>query len=554
MNDPYLITRRRVLGAGAGLMLSSTDPTVAATTQYDVVIYGATPSGIMAADTASRGGARVLLLEPSSYVGGQISQAGVSPIDLWSHSNIGGRTWQWLQAVAIAEGVAMSGAPTSAPASSVPGNPGYVPPAYLTPQPKTTQTVFESWITQTGVNFLRGAALVTTGGSQAGSVKTSGLRITSLNTTQGSFSGKIFIDASYEGDIMAGAARAGIVFYTIGREPSGQYGEGHAGWTNVLNTSISGLRLLDSNGQPLAPLLAAPNRSAGSGDARAMAADYRFIIKPTTQGGTRAFFAPTGYDPKLFKIPSQLFLLRNYQGLAAVANTFVLNGGKSNVDGAISPVGLTLLNAINAYAEGTPAQRAAIVQQHFRWTAGLMYFMATDPSVPAQLRGNVSSYGLAADEWPDNRNWPRQLYVREGRRLIGRYVVTQADLTGARSTTTTICLGSYVMDCKTVTAYAADASTIVREGTLYDTSSSTWPIPMESMMSNAGQCTNLLVPVCSSTSHVAWTATRMEPTFMMMGEAAGVVAAQAALGGLAVQNVGYAGVRASLLSLGARLA
>ncbi|GHJ46997.1 xanthan lyase [Catellatospora sp. TT07R-123] len=518
---PY--TRRHVLRLGAATLTVTTAsglavPALAATVvTADLVVYGATSAGIAAAVTARRLGRTALIVEPGTHVGG-LSTGGLGMTDSGVTAAIGGLAAEFYRRVyAKYQG-------TSVTATS---------PTRFTFEPHVAAAVFDDLLAEAGVPVYLGAQLT--------AVTRAGTRITELACDNGQvFRAPMYVDATYEGDLMAAAG----VAWTVGREANSVYGE-----------TIDGVQLRGGHqynrfvdpyvtaGSPASGLLpgisAAPLAPAGSGDDRIQAYNFRMCL---TQAADRVPFArPSGYDPVRYE-PLARYVQAGYTG--PFFTTHAVGGGKtdSNNDGAFST---DFIGANYAYPTASYAARGGMVADHRTYQQGLMWFLANDPRVPASIRAATASWGLAADEFTGNGGWPTQLYVREARRMVSAYVMTEADCRGGRAAADSVGLASYTMDshnCQRVVVSGA----LKNEGDVQIGVPQPYPISYRAIVPAASQCENLLVPVCLSASHIAYGSIRMEPVFMILGQSAATAAHLAITAGSAVQQVPVAMLQARL--------
>jgi hypothetical protein len=492
----------------------------AAPVSATVLVYGGTPAGVMAAIAARRNGAAsVVLVEPSAHLGGMMS-SGLTFTDTGDRTTIGGISREFFSRMEAIEGK---------------------PQGRYNFQARNAEKVLKAMLAEAGVVVRYGTALV----EAPGAVATSGGRITLITATSGeTFTAQVFVDASYEGDLMA---RAGVS-YIVGRESSGQYNEALGG-VRPASTAVS-----DASGLALGFPVSAPG-PVGSADARIQSSNFRlcFTINPSI---FLPFRLPPVYDPAAYAVVARYIDERTASGgtprlswLLSIAPTV---NGKYDVNefGAIS---IGVPGANYAYPDGSYAVRAEISAWYRSYTEGFLYFLANDARVPSAIRNEMGSYGLCKDEFTDNGNWPYLLYLREGRRMVGRSVLTAHDIQAIRSKPDIIAIGSYRMDVHTVSRYVDAADRLMAEGSFPLSAGVKYAIPYSVMTPQRGEATNLLVPVTSSASHVAQASVRMEPQYMMVGEAAGAAAALAAAGGSAVQDVSVAALQARLTAAGAVL-
>lgn len=548
-----MINRRSLVVGAAGVFASSavkaqqrawiggSIPYPGLNQTYDVVVYGGTLGGINAAFTAALNGARVALVEPTGHVGGMTGAGGLGQIDIASaqRSLIGGIFWQQLQRIALLEGIAGCACqtlPTTAAASITSTDQGYFPAALLNVQPKNCAKVLRQYSYAPGIDLYINAPLVTFGGSVYPAVTMNGLSIAAIQTAVGVINGRCFIDASYEGDVLAGAAYYSAASYTFGREASAQYGESLAG---VQKQSPNGygpsVNYTDGGGVPIFPFIANTADANGAADARIQHYTVRATLQKIANGGV-AFVAPSGYNESDFLIIGQIASAASYTTLSQVCGLTALTGNEYCFNNPL----VEYTNQDNGYPDGTPSQRAPIIAGHNYWIKGFLYYCANGSTAPAALRADTATYGLAGSEFTDNGNWPYQVYVREGRRMVGMQVMKQADIQLNVTQTHPICKASYVLDNHPSANYAATQHTQINDNIPGDNTCTGFQIPMEAIIPQVGQCPNLIVPVCASVSHVAWQGMRYEAQFAMMGEAAGIMAAKAVSLSKSVQSLNYA--------------
>lgn len=519
---------------------------------YDVVVYGGTVAGIAAARAASLNGMRVALLEPTPYLGGASGAGGLGQVDIAtaSRTNVGGTFWQLLQLVAILNSTAgQPNWPTTSPPSTTPTDPGYFPTTMMNAPPSIWKAAIDYYVSHLyNVDVYLSTALSTTAGTVLPSVIMSGSTITSLVTQRGPIRGTVFIDASYEGDILAGAAYRGQATYTIGRESSAQYSESLAGVAKQSPTGIgNSLFYLDSNGNPLFPFISNTLAANGSADNKVQVYGYRADIQPIANGGV-AFTAPPGYLDSTYTWLGQLLTAASYTTLSQACTLTLMGNNEYNFN---NPQ-LDYVNQDNSYPDGTPTTRAAIAAGHKAWVQGFLYYCANSPNVPAALASNSATYGYCGRAFPDNGNFPYQMYIREGRRMVGSYVMIQSDTNANATQTQSIGYGTYVLDNHPSAVYVSDLHNGITDAIAGDSTRTNFKLPMASLIPQTGQCTNLLVPVCFSCSHVAWQSTRYEAQFAIMGDAAGIMAASAVSGSKSVQSLVYSSdVSPGLTTLGA---
>ncbi|WP_435204171.1 FAD-dependent oxidoreductase [Micromonospora sp. bgisy143] len=518
------LSRRRLLTAGgAGLVLAGladpfrAGPARAAVTTADLVVYGATSGGLAAAITMRRLGRTAVVIEPTSHVGG-LSTAGLGATDTGVQASIGGLAAEFYRRVYVRyHGGTLT--PTS--------------PLRMTFEPHIAAQVFAEMLAEAGVPVVVGARLSSLGRT--------GNRITELRTEDGSvYAGGMFVDATYEGDLLA---MAGVGF-TVGRESNDTYGETingvQSGNTHQFVYPVDPYVTAGSPASGLLPgISATPLAPRGSGDDRIQAYCFRMCL---TQAANRIPFAkPSGYDPIRYEL-----LLRHIQAgyTGPYFTTHSIGGGKtdSNNNGAVSTdhIGLN-----HAYPTASWAVRESIIADHRTYQQGLMWFLANDPRLPATVRDSTARWGLPVDEFTTTGGWPPLLYIREARRMVSAYVMTEADCRGRVRATDSVGLASYTMDSHNCQRVVVDGW-VRNEGDVQISVPQPYPVSYRAIVPHQNQCANLLVPVCLSASHIAYGSIRMEPVFMILGQAAATAAALALTGNLAVQAVSVPALQARL--------
>lgn len=481
----------------------------------DVVIYGATLAGIMAAVRLRLRGFRSTVLEPTGHVGGVVA-GGLVKTDTPNHpAALAGLTQSRFFAGIGAEYA---------------GDDHDFDPRYKF-EPKVAERVAHKLLDEAGATVLVHQRL-----HGPSDVEVAGDRVRAVRTTEGWYRARFFIDASYEGDLLAAAG----VPYTVGRESAAEYGESFAGFLPQHAYRRGPFR--PNTRYPVGPV---PDLAPGDADDKVQAYNFRGVL--TTAADRIPFQRPENYDPARYEPLRQLLGQRGITGLSKiVTHTAALPNDKFQTNQALF-IGFDLPGASWDYPDGTWQRRDEVIAEQVAWHQGMLYWFANDPSLPEEFRSDAQRFGLPADEFTDSphgQGFPHALYVREGRRMLGQHVLTQHDLCKPGNTKdTAVCCWSYNMDCHVVQFYADGDDTIVGEGTLSGTTDNPpvdlYQIPAESLFPARGGIANLTVPVCVSASHVGFTSPRMEPTYGMLGEACGELAAQSLRTGAAVQDYRY---------------
>lgn len=519
--------------------------------QFDVVVYGGTSAGVIAAVQAKRMGKTVVVVSPDKHLGG-LSSGGLGFTDTGNKAVIGGlarefyhRVWQHYQQDEAWKWQKKSEYGNKGQGTSA------VDGAQRTMwifEPHVAELVFEGMIKDAGVQVDRNEWL-----DRENGVKMEGARVASLRTLSGkTYRGRMFIDATYEGDLMASAK----VSYHVGRESKAAYNEEWNGvQTGVLHhkhhfgavkQKISPYKIPgDPKSGLVARVSAAPPGKYGEGDWKVQAYCYRMCL--TDHPENRVPFAkPDGYDPSDYELLARVFEAgwdETFEKFDPVPNhkTDTNNHG---------PISTDNIGYNYDYPEATYERRREILREHTRYQKGLMYFIANDPRVPANVRAAMSKWGLAKDEFQDNGNWPRQIYVREARRMIGSYVMTENDLLKKRVTPDSVGMGSYGIDSHNVQRYVTPEGYVQNEGDIGVPLNAPYEIAYGSLTPKKAECENLLVSICVSSTHIAFGSIRMEPVFMILAQSAATAASLAIDGKKSVQDVTYSELRPQLVKDG----
>jgi hypothetical protein len=517
----------------------------------DIIVYGGTSAAVTAAVQAKKMGKSVIVVSPDRHLGG-LTSGGLGYTDTGKKEVIGGlsrefyhrlyqyyqkpEAWKWQD-------------------KSEYGNKGQGTPAIDGAartmwifEPHAAEGVFEDFVREHDLTVYRDEWLV----RENGVVLENG-KIASITTLNGkTFQGKMFLDATYEGDLMAAAG----VSYHVGREANSVYGEEWNGiQTGVLHHQHWFQKDIDPYvvaGDPSSGLL--PRISSedpgikGEGDHRLQAYCYRMCL--TDHPENRVPFArPEGYDSTQYALLARVYKAGwdgTFRKFDPIPNrkTDTNNHGPFSTDN----IGMNY-----DYPEASYARREEILKEHQLYQKGLMYFIANDPQVPEPVRQEMSRWGLSKDEFKDNGNWPHQIYVREARRMIGEYVMTEHDVLSKREVPEPVGMGSYTVDSHNVQRYVKPDGFVQNEGDIGVKTPQPYSISYRSLIPKREECRNLLVPVCVSSSHIAYGSIRMEPVFMILGQSAATAAAIAIDEDISVQEVAYEKLSQQLLKDGQQL-
>ncbi|MDB2674174.1 FAD-dependent oxidoreductase [Akkermansiaceae bacterium] len=506
---------------------------------HDLVVYGGTSAGVTAAVQMAREGKTAIIIELSQHVGG-LTSGGLGRTDSGNKRVIGGMSREFYQRLQKHYSKDDSWKNQKKEEYS-----GYSAKsdAIWGFEPKVAEMVYRQMLSEAGVEVVYGQRL-----NRESGVKKNAGRIVSITMESGrSFAGKIFMDATYEGDLLAAAG----VTYHVGREPNSKYGETLNGVQTRRARSHQFMDGVDGwvkKGDPSSGLLpgimAGGPGEEGEGDKKVQAYCFRMCLTDDPKNCV-AFPKPEGYEPMRY----ELYLRYIQAGWRRVwgnhkpmpnRKTDTNNHGGFSTDN----IGMNW-----DYPEASYARRAEIIKEHEVYQKGLFWFLCNDPRVPEDLRSKIDVWGLAKDEFTDNDNWPHQLYIREARRMVSDYVNSELDCFRKRETPESIGMGSYNMDSHNVQRYIDEKGNVKNEGDVQVSPGGPYQISYRAIRPKREECTNLIVPVCLSSSHIAYGSIRMEPVFMILGQSGSVAASIAIDDGIAVQDVPYEKLKPRLVAL-----
>ena len=521
----------------AGRIIKNNQPEIKEVYTADIIIYGGTSAAIIAAVEVVKSGKTVLIVSPDQHLGG-LTSGGLGFTDTGNKAVIDGLSREFYHRVWLHYN---DDAAWNWQNQSDFGNKGQGTVAmdgeFRTMwlfEPYVAEKVFEDFVRENNIKVLRGEWL----DRKMGVVKKKG-NIISFSTLSGKvFKGKMFIDATYEGDLMAAAG----INYHVGREGNAKYNETFNGvQTGVFQhdhhfkSNISPYKIKDDPSSGLLPYISAePPGEFGAADKKIQAYCFRMCMTNHPENSV-AFPKPDNYDASKYEL-----LLREFNtGRNDWFSKFdVLPNKKTDTNnhGAFSS---DFIGMNYDYPEADYQRRAEIIKQHYDYQAGLLWFVANDPRVPDAIRTKMASYGLAKDEFKDNNHWPHQIYVRESRRMIGDYITTEHDVMQRIETPESIGMGSYHIDSHNTQRYVTSEGYVQNEGDIGVKPPGPYRISYGSIVPKKEECTNLFVPVCVSSSHIAYGSIRMEPVFMILGQSAAVAACLAIDEKCAIQDVSY---------------
>lgn len=538
--------------------------------KYDIVIYGGTSSGIAAAIQSSRMGKSVVLIEPTNRVGG-LTTGGLGQTDIGNKQVIGGiarefyeniktyydntANWKWQK-----KSEYLDGGQTRT---------GENERAMWTFEPSAALSVYKAMIDKEHITLVYNERL-----NRKNGVKKTDGRILSITMESGKvFSGAVFIDATYEGDLMATAA----VSYTVGRESNDDYNETLNGvQANMLNTSLTGLvsrnaynhnflpgvdpyiKKGDSKSGLLPNVFEKPGLE-GSGDKKIQAYCFRMCLTDLPENRI-PFKKPEGYDEINYEL-----LFRNYEArtgpireMYSYGNSLLpwINSAMPNrKTDTNNKFGFSTdyIGKNYMYPEASYQEREAIVEDHRNYQMGLMWTLANHPRIPKEVRDEASRWGTTKDEFERPDGWQQQLYIREARRMISDYVMTQYNCEGLHIPNDPIGMAAYGMDSHPIQRYVDANGFVQNEGNVEAHGFKPYPISFKSLVPKKEECENLIVPVCLSATHIAFGSIRMEPVFMVLGQSAATTASLAIDTNSSVQDVPYRDLQIRLLKDGQRI-
>ncbi len=470
--------------------------------EADICVYGGTPGGVAAAVQSARMGKKTVLVVMRRHVGGMTS-GGLTATDIGNRKAIGGFANEVYAKIGKTSGF----------------------------RPSEAEKAFQELLKEAGVTIYYEHRLK--------DVVKDGTRIESIRIENGNtVRAKIFVDATYEGDLMAAAG----VSYHVGRESNAAYGETINGVqfreTHNFSVPVDPYREPGNPKSGLLPTISAePPGKAGDGDKKVQAYNFRMFL--SNAADRTPFPKPAGYDRDRYAL-----LERYLKAQPVPSHPTQLHNGDCNNKGGFST---DHIGANYTWPEAGYAAREKMFQDHVNYQQGLMWFSQNDPAVPEVIRSKTAAFGLAAGEFPETGGWPHELYVREGRRMISDYVMTQAECTSRKTVEDPVGLAAYTMDSHNCQRVVIDG--VVRnEGDVQIGVPRPYPVSYRSIVPKESQCSNLFVPVCLSSTHIAYGSIRMEPVFMILGQSSGTAAAMAIDAKISVQRVNYAKLRERLIA------
>lgn len=543
-----LLHRRALLLAVLALAscVARTRPALTSTAIVcDVAVYGSTSAGLVAAIEAARSGRSVVVLEPTDHLGG-LTTGGLGQTDIGNKAAVGGLAREFYRRVKAhyvdpAAWIHQEREEYKGPA----GISTYIEgDGMWTFEPSVASAVFAEWLEEEGVTVHRRWRL----DRETGVAMRNG-RIVFIEGEGWPHQchAKVFIDATYEGDLMAAAG----VSHVVGREANAEFGETLNGVQTAKATHhqfVPGVDPYVVPGDPdsgLLPGIEGPPPADGTGDARVQAYCLRMCLTDHPDN-RRPWVQPEGYDDADYEL-----LFRDFE--AGQQRVPLYHGHLPNRKTDTNnnrAVSIDFIGGSHGWPEASYAEREAIYGRHLEWQAGLMWTLANHPRVPEPVRTEVQRWGLCRDEFPEGDGWQSQLYVREARRMRGELVMTEHHCVGRDVAPDAVGLAAYTMDSHNVQRHVGPDGTVRNEGDVQVGGFPPYPIGYGAIVPRAEECTNLLVPVCLSATHIAFGSIRMEPVFMVLGQSAAVAACMALEEGSDVQAVDRAELRRRLVERG----
>jgi len=521
-----LLAWTKRLFIGTWILLGAT---VAPAVEYDVVVYGGTSGGVSAAVQVKRMGKSVIVIEPGKHLGG-LSAGGLGATDIGNKAAIGGISREFYQRIFREYHTGKAAAPTKTPGDD----------SQWHFEPHVAEKVFQDFVQEYQVPVVLQERLDLKNG-----VKKEGLRIVSITMESGkTYAGKMFIDATYEGDLLAKAGCS----YHVGREGNDVYQETLNGVQISRARSHQFTKPVDpyvKPGDPTSGLLLGIHDGGpgeeGQGDKRVQAYNFRVCLCDDPANKV-PFPKPQNYNPARYELLRRYIEAGVYDSLN-LSTPMPNRKTDTNNHGAFSSdnIGMNY-----DYPDGDYATREKIIQEHREYHQGMLYFLANDPRLPQKVRDATNRWGLAKDEFVDNGNWPHQIYVREARRLIADYVMTQHNCQGQVEAAFSVGLGAYNMDSHNVQRYAKNGR-VYNEGDI-QVGVSPYAIDYRAIVPKENECANLFVPICLSSTHIAYGSIRMEPVFMVLGQSSATAACLCLESGTTAQKLDYARLKERLLA------
>jgi len=480
----------------------------------DICVYGASSGGVIAAYSASRLGQKVILVSPGSIPGG-MSSGGLGNTDIGNKSAITGLAQDFYQRVGHHYGKSEQ----------------------WIFEPHVAEDIFKAYIREASITVLYKQRLLAVykKGTQIQEIQTVFVDSPSVQAAY-IIEAKEYIDCSYEGDLMAGAG----VGYVVGRENNLQYHENYNGVElRDKHQFPDGIDPYHIPGKPESGLIWGISSGSlpppGTGDNKVQAYNFRLCLTDSIPNQI-AITRPDGYDSGYYELLLRYIRIKNPKQLEeGILNFNLIPGRKTDINNN-GPFSTDMVGMNTNYPDGDPQTRRKIIRSHILYTQGLLYFLGHDERVPAYLRSEMLRWGYPKDEFQDNDHWTPQLYIRESRRMTGEYMMTEGNCTGKKKVEDGIGMAAYTMDSHNCQRIVVNGM-VKNEGDVQIGGFSPYPVSYRAIVPHKKDCTNLLVPICLSASHIAYGSIRMEPVFMVLGQSAAYAAVMAIRKHLPVQEL-----------------
>ena len=524
------------------ILLALTTLTSAEVTTTDVCVYGGTASGVVTAVQVARMGKSVVLIEPGKHIGGMTS-GGLGNTDIGKQASIGGVTREFYQSIRAWYQTPENWKFQKVEDYKAKGD-RITDDAWFVFEPHVAEIKLKEMLADAAVPVVYGERLDLDDGVKKEAGKILGIRMESGRV----FTAKVFIDCTYEGDLMAKAG----VSYTIGREPNSQYGESING-VQTTEPPRKGPKPLDPYiipGDPQSGVIKGlqPNviGKDGDGDKRIQAYNYRLCLTSVPENRI-PFEKPEGYDESEFELLFRWLEASNTKNVPLGSNPIPNRKTDTNKAGWVST---DYIGMADDYPDADYKKRQEIIDAHTRYHKGFLWTLANHPRIPEHIRRRASKLGFPKDEFIHNGHFPFQLYVREGRRMLGRMVMTEHELRKKRKVEDPVALGSYGIDSHPTQLWVDEDGALHADTPKWTGVGKPYGISYRAITPKADQCSNLLVPICISASHSAYGSIRMEPVYMMLGQASATAAVLSIDGKSSVQAVPYEKLSEQLLKDG----
>lgn len=518
----------------------------------DVIIYGGTASAVMAAVQIKKMGKTVIIVSPDIHLGG-LSSGGLGFTDTGNKEVIGGLSKEFYQRLfthydSDKAWILQKKAEFGNKGQSTVALDGATKSMWIF-EPHVAENTFEQYISENKITVYRNEWLDR---SAIGTSKKLGAIVSFKTLSGNSYKAKMFIDATYEGDLMAAAG----INYHVGREANSLYGEkwngvqaevfqhGHYFKHKVSPYKIEG----DPKSGLLPEISSEPIGENGTGDKKIQAYCFRMCLSNHPENRI-SFAKPENYDPQRYELINRVFA----KGWRETFDKFDIIPNRKTDTNNHGPFSTDYIGKNYDYPDASYERRKEIIKDHELYQKGLMYFLQNDPKIPADVQSKMKEWGLPKDEFKDNGGWPHQLYIREARRMIGEYVMTEADALGKTKVPYSIGMGSYSLDAHNAQRYVKADGYVQNEGDIGVHPDKPYAIAYGSILPKEKECKNLLVSVCVSSSHIAYGSIRMEPVFMILGQSAGAAAVLSIENNVSPQKLPYEKLRTVLLNEKQRL-